>query len=289
VLHRGPSLLQYLDAMPILDRKNNAPLMMPISEKYSDMGTVVVGKVESGHVKKGQSLLLMPNKVRLSPPLHHPYSSLDPQSAVVVAAIHNEMEEEVPMAVCGDNVRIRLRGVEDEEIGIGFVLTSVEAPVHAVTHFEAQLVILDHKNIICAGYSAVMHVHTLAEEINLSVSTYRRCCGLSLTFPSRHCCITTTRRLARSLASPRSSPRRVGPVHLLSLLPLTPSSPGQKIIALIEAAAPVCIERFADHPQLGRFTIRDEGKTIAIGKVTKLITSVVALPDLAKLDLENGA
>lgn len=38
--------------------------MMPISEKYADMGCVVVGKVESGHIKKGQNLLLMPNKVR---------------------------------------------------------------------------------------------------------------------------------------------------------------------------------------------------------------------------------
>lgn len=49
--------------MPLIDRKNNAPLMMPISEKYSDMGTVVVGKVESGRIKKGDNLLLMPNKV----------------------------------------------------------------------------------------------------------------------------------------------------------------------------------------------------------------------------------
>lgn len=65
-LHRGPSLLEFLDAMPVLDRKNNAPLMMPISEKYSDMGTVVVGKVESGRLKKGQNLLLMPNKVSSS-------------------------------------------------------------------------------------------------------------------------------------------------------------------------------------------------------------------------------
>jgi translation elongation factor EF-1alpha len=34
---------------------------------------------------------------------------------------------------------------------------------------------------------------------------------------------------------------------------------GQKIVALIEASAPVCVERFADYPQLGRFTLRDEG------------------------------
>ena len=42
---------------------------------------------------------------------------------------------------------------------------------------------------------------------------------------------------------------------------------GQKIVALIETVQPICVERFADYPQLGRFTLRDEGKTIAIGKV----------------------
>ena len=59
---------------------------------------------------------------------------------------------------------------------------------------------------------------------------------------------------------------------------------GQKIVALIETPAPVCVEKFADYPQLGRFTLRDEGrsknllgesvlidflpgKTVAIGKV----------------------
>jgi translation elongation factor EF-1alpha len=51
--------------MALMNRKDNAPLMMPISEKYSDMGTVVVGKLESGRIKKGDNLLLMPNKVRL--------------------------------------------------------------------------------------------------------------------------------------------------------------------------------------------------------------------------------
>lgn len=136
----------------MVDRKINAPLMMPVSEKYKDLGTVVVGKIESGHVQKGQTLTLMPNKTEVD-----------------VTAIYNEMEDEVNSAICGDNVRIRLRGVDDEDISPGFVLTSVSAPIHAVRQFEAQLAILDHKNIICAGYTAVMHVHTLAEEVTLSV------------------------------------------------------------------------------------------------------------------------
>ena len=78
------------------------------------------------------------------------------------------MEDEVPSALCGDNIRIRLRGVEDDEVLVGFVLTDPQSPVRVVSQFEAQLVILDHKNIICAGYGAVMHVHTLAEEVSLS-------------------------------------------------------------------------------------------------------------------------
>src|ERR1700761_7509623 len=141
--------------MPMVDRKINGPVMMPVSEKYKDMGTVVVGKLESGRLAKGDPLLLMPNK-----------------AVVELTAIYNEMEDEIQGAMCGDNVRIRLRGVEDEDISPGFVLTSPDKPVRAVRQFEAQLAILDHKNIICAGYGAVMHIHTLAEEVTLSVRNF---------------------------------------------------------------------------------------------------------------------
>lgn len=36
---------------------------MPVVEKYKDMGTVLMGKVESGEAKKAQTLVLMPNRV----------------------------------------------------------------------------------------------------------------------------------------------------------------------------------------------------------------------------------
>ncbi|KAF9451695.1 eukaryotic polypeptide chain release factor 3 [Macrolepiota fuliginosa MF-IS2] len=216
----GPSFLQYLDRMPMVDRKIGAPLMMPVSEKYKDMGTIIVGKIESGHIRKGDSLTLMPNK-----------------DTVEVAAIYNEIEEEVGQGFCGDNVRLRIRGVDDEDISPGFVLTSPMKPIHAVRHFEAQLAILEHKNIICAGYSAVLHVHTLSEEITLSalLNYFDKATG------------------RKSKKPPQFAKR------------------GQKVVALIETAAPICIEKFSDYPQLGRFTLRDEGRTIAIGKVTKLI------------------
>jgi len=246
----GPSLLELLDAMPMVDRKVNSPLMMPISEKYKDMGTIIVGKIESGHLKKGENLILMPNK-----------------SPVEVAAIYSEMEEELDIALSGDNVRIRLRGVEDDDISPGFVLTSSNKPIHAVRQFEAQLAILEHKNIICAGYSAVMHIHTLAEEVTLPVSClYLR--NLVADIDLRPSCITLTKPLAGNRKNRPSSQRKVGfflcnSVHATN----APHPVGQKIVALVETAQPVCVERFAHYPQLGRFTLRDEGRTIAIGKV----------------------
>lgn len=54
---------------------------------------------------------------------------------------------------------------------------------------------------------------------------------------------------------------------------------GMSIIArlkVIGGAGNVCVERFEDYPQLGRFTLRDQGQTIAIGKITKLVTDEAA-------------
>ncbi|KAK7049546.1 translation termination factor GTPase eRF3 [Paramarasmius palmivorus] len=229
--YSGPSFLELLNTMPMVDRKINAPLMMPVSEKYKDMGTIIVGKIESGHLRKGDELLLMPNK-----------------DIVEITAIYSEMEDELEHAVCGDNVRLRIRGVDDEDISPGFVLTSPSRPIHAVRQFEAQLAILEHKNIICAGYSAVLHCHTLAEEVTLPALLHY-----------------FDKATGRKSKKPPQFAKK-----------------GQKIVALVEASAPVCVERFVDYPQLGRFTLRDEGRTIAIGKVTKLIDQNATLEEIAE-------
>lgn len=218
--YSGPSLLEFLDNYKTTDRKLNAPLMIPISEKYKDMGTIVVGKIEAGHIKKGQSLLLMPNK-----------------QTTEVTAIYGETGEEIDQAMCGDNIRIRLKGVEEEEVMPGFVLCSKKNPVKTTTCFEAQLAILDHKNIICAGYTAVLHAHAAAEEITLSALLH--------------------------LIDKKTGKKTKRPPQFVKQ--------GQKVIARIETSGPICIEPFHKVPQLGRFTLRDEGKTVAIGKVTKVL------------------
>lgn len=65
-LSSGPTLIDFMDNMEIMDRDVNAPFMFPVSEKYNEMGTMVMGKIESGRVKKGDTLLCMPNKVSRS-------------------------------------------------------------------------------------------------------------------------------------------------------------------------------------------------------------------------------
>lgn len=65
VLCSGPSFIQFIDELPPLHRKIDASFVMPIIDKYRDMGTFIMGKVEAGEAKKGQSLLLMPNRVSI--------------------------------------------------------------------------------------------------------------------------------------------------------------------------------------------------------------------------------
>ncbi|CAG8573411.1 1650_t:CDS:10 [Acaulospora morrowiae] len=218
--YKGPSLIESLDNMQALDRKTKAPLMIPITEKYKDMGTVVVGKIESGAIRKGQTVLVMPNK-----------------RTVEVSAVYSELEEEVPGGICGDNVRLRLRGIEEEDVSTGFVVCSTKRPVNTATVFEAQLAILEHKNIICAGYSAVLHIHSCVEEVSISALLH--------------------------LIDKKTGKKSKRPPQFVKK--------SQKVIARLETAGPICVEAFDEYPQLGRFTLRDEGKTIAIGKVTKVI------------------
>ncbi|SMN21062.1 similar to Saccharomyces cerevisiae YDR172W SUP35 Translation termination factor eRF3, has a role in mRNA deadenylation and decay [Maudiozyma saulgeensis] len=218
--YKGPTLLNYLDSMTHVDRHINAPFMLPVSSKMKDMGTVVEGKIESGHIKKGQSTLLMPNKI-----------------SIEIQNIYNETESEVEMAVCGEQVKLRIKGVEEEDIQPGFVLTSPKNPIRSVTRFVAQLAIVELKSIMSAGFSCVMHVHTAIEEVQIT-------------------------RLLHKLEKGTNRKSKKPPAF---------AKKGMKIIAVLETEAPVCVETYDDYPQLGRFTLRDQGTTIAIGKIVKLL------------------
>ena len=194
---------------------------MAISDKGRDMGTLAFGKIESGKVQRGDSLLLMPNK-----------------KTVEVTGIYFE-ESELSVGKSGSIVRLKLRGVEEDELAVGFVLCSPERPIHVGTRFQAKLQIIDTKNIISAGYKAVLHIHTLAEQVTLT-------------------------RFLWQLDPKTQEKSKKRPTFLKQ---------GNVGIVTIQADGPICLETYKDVPQLGRFSLRDEGKTVALGVVLKLLSA----------------
>ncbi|KAK5166836.1 translation termination factor GTPase eRF3 [Saxophila tyrrhenica] len=227
----APALLEYLDSMQTLERKLNAPFMMPIAAKYRDMGTLIEGKVEAGVIKKENKYLMMPNKAEIS-----------------ISALYGETEDEIPHATCGEQVRIRIKGVEEEDIYPGFVLCSPKRPVHCVAAFEAQIRLLELKSILSAGFNCVLHIHSATEEVTFASLLHK--------------------------LEPKTNRKSKKPPGF--------AKQGMNIIARLEVtggAGSVCVERFEDYPQLGRFTLRDQGQTIAIGKITKLITDPSQVQD----------
>ncbi|GKV49245.1 hypothetical protein SLEP1_g56006 [Rubroshorea leprosula] len=124
---------------------------MPIIDKFKDMGTVVMGKVESGAMREGDSLLVMPDKAQ-----------------VKVLAIYYD-EDKATRAGPGENLQVKLSGFPEEDILSGFVLCSVAKPIATVTEFTAQLQIFEllDNAILTAGCRAVLHIHSVVEECKI--------------------------------------------------------------------------------------------------------------------------
>ncbi|XP_040212873.1 eukaryotic peptide chain release factor GTP-binding subunit ERF3A isoform X4 [Rana temporaria] len=215
----GLPFIPYLDNLPHFNRSLDGPVRLPIVDKYKDMGTVVLGKLESGSICKGQQLAMMPNK----------------HNVEVLGILSDEVETE--LVAPGENLKIRLKGIEEEEILPGFILCDPNNLCHSGRTFDAQIVIIEHKSIICPGYNAVLHIHTCIEEVEITALI----------------CLVDKKTGEKSKTRPRFVKQ------------------DQVCIARLRTAGTICLETFKDFPQMGRFTLRDEGKTIAIGKVLKLV------------------
>uniref|UniRef100_A0A3Q2E1Q4 G1 to S phase transition 1, like n=1 Tax=Cyprinodon variegatus TaxID=28743 RepID=A0A3Q2E1Q4_CYPVA len=123
---------------------------MLICALLQDMGTVVLGKLESGSISKAQQLVMMPNR----------------HVVEVLSLLSDDVETED--AGPGENLKLRLKGIEEEEILPGFILCTSDSLCHSGRTFDAQIVIIEHKSIICPGYNAVLHIHTCIEEVQIT-------------------------------------------------------------------------------------------------------------------------
>jgi len=143
--YKGPTLLGALDNLPVPSRPFDLPLRLPINDIYkiSGVGTVPVGRVETGIIKAGMTISFVPGKE-------------------VAECKSVEMHHEVlPEAGPGDNVGFNVKGIDSKNIKRGHVASDAKnKPASEVSDFLAQVIIMNHPNQINPGYTPVIDCHT---------------------------------------------------------------------------------------------------------------------------------
>jgi elongation factor 1-alpha len=141
---KGPTLLQALDNMVVPPKPTDKALRLPVQDVYTitGIGTVPVGRVETGKLKVGEKIIFMPGgkigEVK-SIEMHH---------------------ESVLEALPGDNVGFNVRGIDKNDIRRGEVAGPAANPPTVVESFTAKIQVLNHPSVITAGYTPVFHMHT---------------------------------------------------------------------------------------------------------------------------------
>jgi len=141
---KGPTLLQALDNLKEPPKATDKPLRIPVQDVYTitGVGTVPVGRVETGVLKPDTKIVFMPaNKV----------------GEVKSIEMHHET---LPQAVPGDNVGFNVRGIAKTDVKRGDVVGPVDNPPAVAKTFTAQIMVLNHPSVITAGYTPVFHCHT---------------------------------------------------------------------------------------------------------------------------------
>ncbi len=142
--YKGPTILQSLDGLKEPEKPTKLPLRLPVQDVYtiSGVGTVPVGRVETGVLKKGDTIIFEPAGVT--------------GEVKSIEMHHEEYEEALP----GDNIGWNVRGVGKRDIRRGDVCGHPDSPPTVVKEFTAQIVVLQHPSAISAGYTPVFHCHT---------------------------------------------------------------------------------------------------------------------------------
>jgi elongation factor 1-alpha len=146
--YAGPTLRQQLDLFKEPEKPTNLPLRLPIQDVYNitGIGVVPVGKVETGKMKVGDKIIVVPGR-----------EGTGIGGEVKSIEMHHES---IPEAIPGDNVGFCVRGIGKKDIARGDVLGHAENPPTVVSEFTAQIIVLNHPTVITAGYTPVFHVHT---------------------------------------------------------------------------------------------------------------------------------
>lgn len=225
--YKGPTLLGALDMLPVPSRPTDLALRLPINDIYkiSGVGTVPVGRVETGIIKAGMMISFVPGKE---------------QAECKSVEMHHEV---LPEAGPGDNVGFNVKGVDTKTIKRGHVASDAKnKPASEVTDFTAQVVILNHPNQICAGYTPVLDCHTAHIACKFA--------ELKQKIDKRSGKVT------------EENPKFVknGEAAMIKLIP----------------TKPMCVENYKEYAPLGRFAVRDMKQTVAVGIIKETTKKVEA-------------
>jgi len=219
--YKGPTLLQALDMFEVPPKPTDKPLRIPVQDVYTitGVGTVPVGRVETGVLKVGDKVIFEP---------------AHKEGEVKSIEMHHErMDQAVP----GDNIGFNVRGIGKKDVRRGDVVGHVSNPPKVVTEFVGQIIVIYHPTAIAKGYTPVIHAHTAQ---------------VAATFEE-----IISKIDARTGEVVQEKPDYI--------------KQGDSALVRFRPLRPLCLERYAEIPQMGRFAVRDMGRTIAVGIVKEIV------------------
>jgi len=146
--YKGPTLIEQFDKFDTPKKPTDLPMRMAVQDVYeiTGIGTVPVGKIETGIMKLGQKVKIIPGR-----------SGKGIDGEVKTIEMHHEQLSEAP---AGDNVGVNIRGIGKKDIARGDIICDAAKPVPIAAEFTAQIAVINHPTVIAKGYTPVFHVHT---------------------------------------------------------------------------------------------------------------------------------
>jgi len=218
--YKGPTLFSALDTMEMPPKPIEKPLRLPVQDVYTitGVGTVPVGRVETGVLKEGDTLIFNPANV---------------QGEVKSIETHHVR---IPKAEPGDNIGFNVRGIAKKDIRRGDVGGHLSNPPAVAKEFIGRIYVIYHPTAIAAGYTPVLHAHTAQVACKFS-------------------------ELIRKINPRTGEVVEEKPAFLKT---------GDGALVRFEPLQPLALETYTDFPELGRFAVRDMGRTIAAGVVSEI-------------------
>jgi len=142
--YTGPIFEEALNTFVVPEKPVDKPLRLPVQDVYSitGVGTVPVGRIETGVLKTGETIIFEP---------------AGKTAEVKSIEMHHETISE---AMPGDNIGFNIRGLSKADIRRGDVAGPTNNPPKVASEFTARIAVLQHPTAVAAGYTPVFHAHT---------------------------------------------------------------------------------------------------------------------------------